>query len=137
MEKGGSPTVSGYKVFSSVNVRIQPIDRIPAALAAVTGVAGNAVRVHNIQLAVDDPDALRQELEAQAMGDAAAQAGRLAGRAGAALGRVMAVEVTGQPPISLRSQPGGAGGEKGGWDPTVAGGELELRLQIQVTYRLG
>lgn len=137
MEKGGSAALSGYKVFTSVNVRIQPIDRIPAALAAVTGVAGNAVRVHNIQLAVDDPSLLRQELEAQAMDDATAQAGRLAAQAGARLGRVVALDAGARPPITIRAQPGGAGtGEKGGWDGSLAEGELELRLQVQVTYRL-
>lgn len=125
------PQVIGYVVSNAVLVKIREIDRVGDVMDAVTEAGAN--NIYGIQFTFDDPSQLQEQARAEAMADAQSRAQALAGLAGVGLGKVRLVSE------SFTEVPQFYGPERlalgmGGGEVPISPGQLEVTVQVQVTY---
>jgi uncharacterized protein YggE len=128
--------VIGYVVNNSVLVKIRDVNRVGDVLDAVTEAGAN--NVYGIQFTFDDPSALRDEARTEAMAEAKKKAGALAELAGVRLGKPRHINesFTESPPYYLEPVYAMPERAAGGAAPVMPG-ELEISIQVQVTYDIG
>lgn len=125
------PRVIGYVVSNSVLVEIREMDEVGDVLDAVTEAGAN--NIYGIQFTFDDPTNLREQARAQAVADAQSKGQALANLAGVGLGkpRIISESFMEEPSFyverALAPAAGGAG-------VPVSAGQLEVTVQVQVTF---
>jgi uncharacterized protein YggE len=124
--------ILGYVVANSVSVKVRDVDQVGDVLDAVTDAGAN--NIHGIQFTFDDPSELREQARADAMADAQSKAQALASLAGVGLGKPRVISESFVQPVPLYLErayeaPAGAGGAV-----PVSTGQLEVRVQVQVTF---
>ena len=129
----GEQRVLGYIVNNSVVVKMRDMDKVGDVLDAATEAGAN--NIYGIQFTFDDPSALREQARAAAMAEARKKADALAQLAGVGLGRprYISESFTENPPLYAERALALAPSEGGGTTP-VSAGELEVIVQVQVTY---
>jgi uncharacterized protein YggE len=132
-DRPGTPTITGYTVTNTLNVKVRQLDTISAVLDGAVSAGGNAVRVNSVSFVVDQPERYQTEARNKAVADARAKAEQLAKLAGVELGDARAVtEVSGSTPeprfADVASQ--AAGGT------SLSPGETEVTLTVSVVYDL-
>lgn len=133
----GMPTgKSLYHVSNTLNVTIRNLDKVGAVLDAAIEAGAN--NIYGVTFSVADPSKLMSEARGKATEDALAKAGELAQMHGVTLGDLVSVsEVIAQGGYYA----GGlqrvmaAEGMGGGAGP-ITPGELEMMVQLQVTYAI-
>lgn len=116
----------GYRVSNMLRVTVRDVEKAGAVLDAVVEAGAN--QVWGVTFAVSDESKWQNQAREKAMADTKARASELADLAGVKLGEVMSVsEVIGGMPMP-RAMGGGSDG--------IAPGELELGIQIQVTFAI-
>lgn len=130
------PRVIGYVVNNSVLVKIRDVDKVGEVLDAVTQAGAN--NVYGIQFTFDDPSALREEAREEAMAEAKKKADALAQLAGVRLGKPRQINESFMetPPYYLEPVYAVPERAAGGAAPVMPG-ELEVSVQVQVTYDIG
>jgi uncharacterized protein YggE len=118
-----------YRVSNMVRVTVHDVEKAADVLDAVVQAGAN--QMYGVTFTVSDENTWESEARAKAMADARIRAQELAELAGVEMGDVLAVsEVVGGVPVSIMGLKTGMGG--GG----IAPGELELGVQIQVTFAI-
>lgn len=120
-----------YHVFHVYTVIFRDLDRVGEGVDAA--VAAGANRVDAIAFRIGNPERLAMEARRLAAEDAKARAQALASALGTQLGRVLRItESAPSPPVPMfaRAAPAEAAAVP------VAAGELEVTVQIQVTWEL-
>lgn len=128
----GEPRVIGYLASNSVLIKIRQIDQVGDVLDVVTEAGAN--NIYGIQFTFDDPASLREQARAEAMADAQRKAEALANLAGVGLGkpRIISESFIEPPPFFMETAYAPAM-EAGGGVP-VSPGQLEVTVQVQVTF---
>lgn len=124
----------GYRVASSVTVKIRDLSKIPAIL----GLAGKygATEVSGLSFTIDDPENLKAEARAKAVADAQTKAAKLAAALGVRLGSLISYnEYEGggyQPPPMYKY-----GAETGGGGPAeVMAGSRDVVMNVNLSYEI-
>ncbi len=119
-----------YRVIHMYTVIFRDLDRVGEGVDAA--VAAGANRVEGIAFRIGNPDRLAMEARRRAVEDAKARAQTLASGLGAQLGRIVSVTETAIPqPVPMAR----AALAEAATVP-VAAGELEITVQVQVTWEL-
>ena len=121
-----------YHVSNQVQITVRDTEKIGEVLdAAIEAGANNS---YGIEFNLDDQAAARAAARTAAIEDAGAKADELAALTNVAVGQVLSIsEVIGSNPFFGASQTRNFGG--GGGTPIEAG-ELQLTVQVQVTYAI-
>ncbi|MEZ4662759.1 MAG: SIMPL domain-containing protein [Caldilineaceae bacterium] len=125
---------SRYHVTNQVQVTIRDIDKVGDVLDAAIEAGANST--YGVEFRLDDQEAARSDARALAIESANAKAAELATLTNVTVGQVLSVsEVIGNSPFfsAPSAQAYGLGG--GGGTP-ISAGELQLTMQVQVTYAL-
>jgi uncharacterized protein YggE len=122
-----------YHVTNQVAVTIRDLDNIgPVLDAAIEAGANN---IFGISFQVSDPSTLMAEARQEAVEDAQTKAAELAGLANVQVGSVISIsEIIAGGPIPLFNAPAAEG--LGGGAGPISPGELEMKVQLQVTYAI-
>ena len=125
-----------YRVSNTVFITIRDLESIGDVLDAAIDAGAN--NVYGVEFSLADPVAVESEARAQAVADAQAKAEELAGLIGVGVGGVMGIsEIIGQgggfyggnfSRLAMAEMGGGAG--------PINPGELNLTMQLQITYEL-
>jgi uncharacterized protein YggE len=128
--------VIGYVVSNSVRVKMRDMDGVGDVLDAVTEAGAN--NVYGIQFTFDDPSALQEQARTEAMAEARKKAEALAETAGVRLGapRTISESFSETPPYYLDAVYAVAEGGRGG-GTSVSSGQLDVTVQVQVTFDIG
>jgi uncharacterized protein YggE len=121
-----------YHVQNQVSAKVRDLDILGDVLDEAVSAGANSI--YGISFGVDDPSELQAEARADAVADAKARAESLAELNGVAVGDVLQVSevITGSPVMYERvayAVPQGAGAP-------IEPGQLEVQMQIQVTYAI-
>ena len=128
---GGQPTITGYQVNQSMEVKIRDLDKVSNILDGVVGAGAN--QVNGLSFEIDDPEALKAEARAKAIADAKKKANELKSQVGISLGKIVNFsENTGGYPVPMYYDAKGMGG--GG--PSVHAGENEITVSVTITYQI-
>lgn len=85
--RSGSQRITGYQASTNLRVTVRDIDNVNAVIDAATSAGAN--QVSNIQLDIDDKEALRDEARKEAVEEAKRKAQAAASSAGFKLGRIV------------------------------------------------
>lgn len=125
--------LTGYRVENIISVRSKATDKVGELLDGVVEAGAN--RVERISFTVEDPKPPAAKAREGAMADAKARAEQLARLAGVRLGRPTYIAESGgvlpPPPV-----PFGRGGEAFAAVTPISPGEMEIRVNFQVTYAI-
>jgi uncharacterized protein YggE len=138
----GTPTITGYQVNQSVTVKIHGVDKDTSVLNKVIdgSVTNGANQVNNVSLSVENPDALQQQAQEQAIANAKTKAQALAKAAGLTLGKVVSVSESGSPvvpgpiPYALDAAMGSAAPTSVA--PNIQTGSQEIDETMTVVYEV-
>lgn len=133
--RDGRQVLRGFEASESIAVTIRDLTKIGDVLAKATIEGVN--QAGGISFEIDDPDAIQEQAEEEAIKDARENAERLAKELGVRLGRVKAFAVssaeTPPPPFfAARLEAQGLGGE----GPPVPAGTEEIAVTVTITYEL-
>ncbi len=129
----GQPTDVEYVADNTVTITVRDISKIGDVLGQAVGAGAN--NIYGISFTVSDQSALEADARAKAMADAKARADQLAQAAGVTLDKPMTItEFTSGPipyPVDVRAMDVAA---QGGSAVPVSGGQVQVQLQVTVTY---
>ena len=129
-EEGPQEAEGVYRVSNMLRVTIKEIEQVGQILDAVVEAGAN--QMYGVSFTISDDESWQSDAREKAMADARVRAEDLAGLAGVKLGEVLSVsEVIGSAPIVVEREMAAAYGGGG-----IAPGELEISLQIQVTFAI-
>ena len=126
------PADHGYAGNHDVSITVRALADLGPVIDAVVTAGGPDVTMHGVSFAIADPDRHLPEARRAAMAAAHMVATEFAEAGGAAVGEVVTIrESRGRPgPVGL-----GAEARMASATPAEAG-ELELQVDVDVTYRL-
>jgi uncharacterized protein YggE len=133
-DQSGNPTgETTYWVDNTITVKIRQLDQVGTLLQ--TALTRGANSVQGVYYSVEDPSDALDEIRAEALDDAHAQAEALASQAGVQLGDVITVSEGAPVASPLFEAPAYGKGGGGGGVPTQAG-SLTYQVQLSVLYRI-
>ena len=136
MEGPGSSGMSktNYRFNNNVTVAVRDLSKIEDILGA--GIEAGANNIYGVSFGVDDPSSLRVDARKEAVEVARAKAEELATLNGVTVGQVVTISevVNNNMPFAnsaaLQMSEGFGGGGP------ISPGELEVRVQLQITYEI-
>ena len=132
---GGQPTITGYQVTQSYEIKVQDLTKISAILDGLVSAGAN--QVNNLGLQIENPDALKSRARQLAIDDAKKKATELEEQVGISLGKIINfVEgSSGYPMPMYESAMLGKGGG-GSSAPVIPTGENEIVINVVITYQI-
>lgn len=129
------PRISGYQVNQSIQIKVRDLDNVNKVLDGVVTAGVN--QINNLQLTIDDPDALLAQAREEAIKSAKEKASSLKSQLGISLGRVVnfSESTNGQVPGPILYKDGGGYGGGGG-APSVPVGQNEVVVNVVITYQI-
>lgn len=131
---GGSPTLRGYRVINTVQVKVRRIDTVGQLIDDV--VAAGATQVQGISFEAENPEALKSQARELAMANARAKAEQMANLAGVTLGRPILIEESDTGGVPPRPVPFAEAAPAAQRTP-IQPGETEVRTTVHVVYSIG
>ncbi len=126
----------GFRVANVVVAKVRKIDDVAEIIDAAVLAGGDLTRVESLTFTVDDPTPFEAQAREKAIADAKAKAERLASLANVKLGKPTYIsEDGGFMPVPYAYEAAIAG--KGAEAPTpISPGEIEVQINVQVTYAI-
>ena len=131
-QQGGPTGEAIYHVSNSVNVTVRDLNNVANILGQAIEAGAN--NINSINFSMADPTPLRSEAREKAVTNAEAKAAELAGLNGVQVGEVVTISevVGGAVPYEYAAVAGVGGGGAGPISP----GEVEVTVQLQITYAI-
>lgn len=131
--------LKGYRVDSSVTIKIHDLTKISAILSLAGKYGAN--EVGNLSFTVDDPEDLKNQARDKAVADAKLKANKLAASLGVVLGEVISYNdyeaQSTYPPVYAFAKAGGVGGPAVSPAPAdISAGSLDVAMNASVTYKI-
>ncbi|HUO75460.1 MAG TPA: SIMPL domain-containing protein [Candidatus Paceibacterota bacterium] len=132
----GKSKLTGYQVNETIEVKVRDLTKTDTVLAGV--VAAGANQIGQLQLTIDNPDALQAQAREAAIKDAQSKADTLKSQLGIKLGRIVDFTENSNsviPPIMYDKSVVGLG--SGAVPaPEIATGQNEITDNVTVTYQI-
>ena len=126
----------GYVVSNTVTAKIRDLDSVGEVIDDVAAAGGDSTRIDSVGFTVDDQSAYAEELRSKAVADAMEKASHFASLAGVSLGEPTFISeaAAGSPggPVFLESEAFAMA--RAAPTTSISGGELELRMSVQVLF---
>ena len=128
----------GYVVSNTVTAKIRDLDSVGEVIDDVAAAGGDSTRIDSVGFTVDDESAYAEELRSGAVADAMEKASHYASLAGVSLGEpVFISEGAARAPIQPVYLESAALSRAAAAPATsISGGELELRMSVQVLFEI-
>ena len=127
-----APTLIGYRVVNAVAVTIKQLDKVGQILDAAA--TAGATSVQGVSFTIADPTPLQSQARAAAVKQARARADELAKAAGVSLGKVTSISESTAGATPIYAQAATRSMAAPAVDTPIISGELEVRVNVQVTY---
>ena len=128
----------GYRVSNTASIKIRDLDEVGPIIDDVADAGGDATRINGISFTVEDTKPFMTQLREDAVHDALAKAEQFASLTGVSVGQLVYIsELGGGAPVA-RPVVEQAFMVAAAAAPTtsISGGELELRLSVQVVFNI-
>lgn len=132
------PTIVGYTVTQSVDVKVRDFSKIGDILSGV--VAKGANNVSSLNFTLDDPTSVEAEARAEAIKKAQVQADEIAKEGGFSVGRLLSIDESQNMPqpvyynMSAKESYGLGGGPSAA--PSIEAGSEEVRVSVTLRYEI-
>jgi hypothetical protein len=135
-QQGGPSGETIYHVNNNVMVKIRELDKVADILGSAIEAGAN--NINSVNFSLSDPSSLRSEARQKAVDNALAKAEELAALNGVEIGQVVNVSevISGGAYYVSELAAAGQGGFGGGGGGPISPGEVELTVQLQVSYAI-
>ena len=139
-ESGAEPCppaeIVGYTVSQDVQVKVRDFSKIGGILGGVVKVGVNTVS--RLQFAIDDPESVKSQARAEAIGRAKAKAKEIAKAGGFGVGRLLGIDENSGTPPAYYAYGAGAMMEKSATAPTpaVEPGSQDVTVSVTLRYEI-
>ncbi|MDM8532398.1 SIMPL domain-containing protein [Anaerolineales bacterium HSG25] len=136
MEGPGSSGMSeiNYRFSNNVTVIVRDLSKIEDILGA--GIEAGANNIYGVSFGIDDPSSLRAEAREEAVQVAKAKAEELATLNGVTVGQVVTISEVVNSAMPFANSANLQMSEGFGGGGPISPGELEVRVQLQLTYEI-
>ncbi len=126
------PKVVGYVVDNAVRVKVRDLDLVGDLLDEVMEAGAN--NIYGITFTLEDPRPFQEQAREMAVADARSKAQQLAEAADVRLGALLSLSeyITGGPVYVEKAAAEGMGGGA----PPISAGQLEITIQVQMSYEI-
>ncbi len=132
----GPPRITGYAVTESMSVLVRQLGSAGTTISAAVEAGGNAVRLHGVQLRIDDEDALMRQARADAFAQARAKAEQYAAAGGRRLGEVSSIREVNVTPTTELAYRSSAFAATAAESVPIRAGSADLHVTVSVTWSL-
>lgn len=127
----------GYVVSNTVTAKIRDLDSVGEVIDDVAAAGGDSTRIDSVGFTVDDESAYAEELRSKAVEDAMEKASHYASLAGVSLGEPTFIsEGAASAPIGPVFRESAFAMSAAAPATSISGGELELRMSVQVLFEI-
>lgn len=124
-----------YRVSNNVVVTVRDLEQTSSIIDSAIEAGAN--NIYGVEFILDDTTAVESEARAAAVESAIAKAAELAELNGVAVGEVISIsEVVGSQPVFAGFREQAMFGMGGGGGPTIQPGQVNLTMQLQITYAI-
>ncbi|KUI46393.1 hypothetical protein AU198_01930 [Mycobacterium sp. GA-1199] len=132
---GGDNTIDGYRATNTIDIKVRALNTAPQVFGIIAGRGGNATRINNVTLAIEDDSQLVREARARAFNDAKSRAEQYALLAELDLGKVISIsEVPASSPPTPYPTPRGPAAEMAA--VPIEPGQQAVGFNVTVIYEL-
>lgn len=132
---GDGSNISGYRATNTIDIKVRELNAAPQVFGIIAGRGGNATRINNVTLAIEDDSQLVREARARAFNDAKSRAEQYALLADLELGKVISIsEVPSSSPPTPLPSPRGPAAEMAA--VPVEPGQQTVGFNVTVVYEL-
>jgi len=126
--------LSGYEVNQALQVKIRDLDKVGTVIQEATDSGAN--NISQLQLTIDDEEALKEEAREQAIEKAKAKAKTLTSQLGVKLGKVISFNENLFSPYygGVMYEDSALGGKGGA--PDIQGGENKISVSVNIVYEI-
>ena len=130
--------LSEYVVTNTVTAKIRDLASVGDVIDEVAAAGGDATRIDDVGFTVDDESAYAEELRSEAVADAMAKARHFASLAGVSLGEPTFISegAAGAPFQPVYAESLAMARAPVALATSISGGELELRMSVQVLFEI-
>ena len=130
--------LSEYVVTNTVTAKIRDLASVGDVIDEVAAAGGDATRIDDVGFTVDDESAYAEELRSEAVADAMAKARHFASLAGVSLGEPTFISegAAGAPFQPVYAESFALSRASAAPVTSISGGELELRMSVQVLFEI-
>ena len=128
----------GYVVSNTVTVKIRDLGSVGVVIDDVATAGGDATRIDDVRFTVDDQSVYAEELRSKAVADAMTKARHFASLAGVSLGEPTFISegAAGAPIANVYAESFALSRAPAAPATSISGGELELRMSVQVLFEI-
>ncbi len=131
--------LDGYQLIQNITVKVRNLDIIGNAIQKAVSAGAN--QTNNINFTIDDPEALKTAARAEAIEKAKEKAKELENASGVKLGKLVGVYEGGSYDAPVYSNnfayaKDAAGGSMAGSVPDIQSGEMEIKVNMTLTYKI-
>ena len=128
----------GYVVSNTVTVKIRDLGSVGVVIDDVATAGGDATRIDDVRFTVDDQSVYAEELRSKAVADAMTKARHFASLAGVSLGEPTFISegAAGAPIANVYAESFAQARAPAALATSISGGELELRMSVQVLFEI-
>ena len=128
----------GYVVSNTVTAKIRDLDSVGVVIDDVATAGGDATRIDGVGFTVDDQSAYAEELRSKAVADAKEKASHFASLAGVSLGEPTFISeaAASSPGVPVFRESAAFAMAAAAPATSISGGELELRMSVQVLFEI-
>ncbi|KUI06148.1 SIMPL domain-containing protein [Mycobacterium sp. IS-3022] len=132
---GDSTNITGYRASNTIDIKIRELNTASQAFGIIASRGGNAMRINDVTLAIEDDSQLVREARARAFNDAKSRAEQYALLADLDLGKVISIsEVPSSTPPTPYPGPRGPAAEMAA--VPVEPGQQAVGFNVTVVYEL-
>ena len=126
----------GYRVSNSATIKIRDLNGVGSIIDEVATAGGDAIRIDGISFTVEDPQLFQSQLREAAVTDALTKAQQFASLTGVSVGRLVFISESGgrAPAPKAFQETVMFAAASSAPDTAISGGELELRMTVQVVF---
>ncbi|WP_094288103.1 SIMPL domain-containing protein [Mycobacterium lehmannii] len=132
---GDNTTINGYRATNTIDVKVRALNTAPQVFGIIASRGGNATRINNVTLAIEDDSQLVREARARAFNDAKSRAEQYALLAELDLGKVISIsEVPSSSPPTPYQGPHGQAADMA--TVPIEPGQQAVGFNVTVVYEL-
>lgn len=133
----GNQRLRGFQVTNILNVTLRDINKTGQVVDDAVRAGGNDTQIQGLAFTIENPDDLKQQAREKAVADAKAKAETLARSAGVTIGEAMNISETGYaPPVYYDASRAGVAGPATGESTPIQPGELDVTVDVSITWAI-
>ena len=134
----GNQRLRGFQVTNILSVTLRDINKTSRVVDDAVKAGGNDTAIQGLAFTIDNPEVLKKEAREKAVADAKSKAETLAQVAGVTIGAAMSISENSNAPVfyDTRFQKGGIGAPDTGGPTPIQPGELDVTVQVSITWAI-